>query len=112
MGEVRKHRKLNSKVVEFDVTSDPSGRGFEKWRREHGCWYVLNFKSADEVMLHRGKCIHFDFNTVVNLSAHRKVCVDNARELVWWALDEGLAGYTRCSSCDVWGARVRRFPKR
>ncbi|MBI3733662.1 MAG: hypothetical protein HY259_09430 [Chloroflexi bacterium] len=88
-------------MLTFDSreNSDASAK-FESWRTQNANGFVINFRSVNEMMLHRASCGHFDFNVKVNLAASPKYCSLNRDELQRWARERNVDTLKLCRSCD------------
>ena len=79
---------------------------FLAWIAAHPDGYYLNERSEREVMLHRGRCHHIEFNVPVRLIAARKVCSLDPQRLRAWATAHQRR-FLECSDCLTEGYRVR-----
>jgi hypothetical protein len=84
----------------FDPGKGDAQAAFQRWRRTHPDGFYLNWKSSDEVMLHRVSCARSATADPGNqVPAERKrVCGTSTKELRQWAARLGAA-LTGCSEC-------------
>lgn len=92
----------------FDQYDDNAHAKFQRWRSHH--WsngYFLNYKSPNNVMLHRSPCPHLgdtDWDHAEqgfgSLTRSQKVCSTDRRELERWASENATAAVTRCRDCE------------
>lgn len=87
-------------MIEFNNTNDKRGIKFNLWRLSHTRWFVINAKSAEDMMIHRVGCPHFEFSKKdkVNLVANTKYCSEDNTELQTWARKQGVR-LQRCKTC-------------
>ena len=88
----------------FDDAQDrAAGEKFLDWRIRWPEGFVINYKSPNNVMLHRAKCGHFTFkeSDEVNLAASKKICSLDREEVESWATREGIAHVKLCQHCKL-----------
>ena len=76
-------------MKEFDRKDPSASAAFEKWRNGNSAALFVNFKSPNNMMLHKTDCGHFVFGRDVNLVRHKKICSSDRRELEDWAKQFG-----------------------
>jgi hypothetical protein len=92
----------------FDRDDDNAHDHFQRWRSRY--WddgFFLNYKSPNNVMLHRSPCPHlgdtdwaraeYGFHS---LTRSKKVCSTDRRELEQWAREHTASSLKRCRDCE------------
>jgi hypothetical protein len=92
----------------FDRDDEDAHDDFQRWRSRH--WsdgYFLNYKSPNNVMLHRSPCPHLgdaDWTRAEyrfhSLTRTKKVCSTDPRELEQWMDENAKAALKRCLDCE------------
>ena len=102
-------------IATFFARDDENAHAkFQQWRSLHwGNGYFLNYKSPNNVMLHRSPCPHLgdtDWDRAEqgfgSLTRSQKVCSTDRRELERWASEHATKPLKRCRDCD----RLPRTP--
>ena len=92
----------------FDRDDENVHAKFQRWRAHHwGDGYFLNYRSTNDVMLHRSACPHLgDTNWDAgdygwrSLTRKRKVCSANRRELEQLVSENATKPLERCRDCE------------
>jgi len=71
---------------------------FREWREKNSQGFVMNCKTAGDMMLHRPDCPHFEFRpgTKVSLTKNRKICSLDREQLERWAEQRGSLEPCEC----------------
>lgn len=91
----------------FDRDDENAHAGFQRWRSHHwGDGYVVNYKSPNNVMLHRSPCPHLGDTDWArgeqgygSLARSKKVCSTDRRELERWTSENATAALRLCRDC-------------
>ncbi len=99
-----------SDVIEtfFDRDDENAHGDFQSWRQRHyEDGYFLNFKSPNDVMLHRSPCPHLgdtDWDRAEqgfgSLTRSKKVCSTDRLELERWVDENATGTLKRCRDCE------------
>ena len=80
------------------ITFQKAEKEFLEWTRNNPNGFIVSCKSANNMMLHRTYCTHFEFSEPFKHTAHEKVCSSAKHELEQWASKKTKA-LKYCSSC-------------
>lgn len=73
---------------------------FEEWIDRYPFGLVINRKSANNAMIHFGRCGHFKHgDQSASLTGNLKACSRNRRALEEWWVGESGTQPKRCRSC-------------
>ena len=86
------------KVFDAADGSDSDDR-FWEWHGQNPDGFYINWKSAQDLMLHRVSCFHLGRDEVGSATNSTKVCSLDWRELTDWAVKQGLSAPTACLDC-------------
>jgi hypothetical protein len=92
----------------FDRDEKDAHAKIQGWRARH--WsdgYFVNFKSPNNVMLHRSPCPHLgdtDWASAEqgfgSLTRSKKICSTDSRELERWTSENVTSALKRCQDCE------------
>jgi hypothetical protein len=92
----------------FDRDETDAHAKFQGRRARH--WsdgYFVNYKSPNNVMLHRSPCPHLGDTDWAraeqgfgSLTRSRKICSTDSRELERWTSENATSGLKRCRDCE------------
>jgi hypothetical protein len=92
----------------FDRDEEDAHVHFQRWRARH--WadgYFVNYKSPNDVMLHRSPCPHLGDTDWVrfeqgfgSLTRNKKICSTDRPELERWASKNVAADLKRFRDCE------------
>lgn len=88
-----------------DAWSEKAQDEYKGWKELHKSdGFVVSYRSKKDAMLHRAKCWHLtdDFGpgVAVSLTAKRKYCSTDKRELENWAREDMDKELKRCRTCE------------
>lgn len=72
---------------------------FVKWLDENPDGFVINCRTANDMMLHRSSCSAVIFDDPVSLTRKRKVCSSDREQLERWAKKHGGEPLRYCKMC-------------
>ena len=92
----------------FDRDDEDAHDAFQRWRSRHwGDGYFLNYKSPNNIMLHRSPSPHLgdtDWASAEygyhSLTRSKKLCSTDRRDLERWVGENATAVLKRCQDCE------------
>ncbi len=103
--KAERNRAIQSEIIEFHDTANTSAHDdFQTWRATNPNGFFINCKTKTKWLLHRVACGHpggtdWGLETGHSLTVTRKLCSDNADELLQLAFSNQSVSLTFCYHC-------------